>query len=458
MSHDGLTYYFQTMGQTGDGRLYAINTADGSVKWSYATASQGWEIQASAPIVTPNRVLVVGNNAGGTYFALRDDGTNATLLATLAVASGGDARNSATLSPDGLLYLPARLTWTQSNGDADPPSQAVANLYNAFDLSPVIPAQWSQRHADAESTGRAKFTVPAVRQGTNFFDVLRWQKRAPGSSGEGNLGSSAMVFYDGVGPAGTDLVVGGYHWPKGVQGMDRHTGKFFWNGNPDGGESIGDNTAAFSPGGATLYVINDATAHPLMAFASAVGPATYWHNGANADPGQLGAFSPKVAPDGRIFAHGWNDRPYAGKDSGTAIAQTWAAASPLCECVSLPAIWTSATRTNVIATGRCGTVSAFDGTTGAELWSVAYGRACDADPTVDPATGSIYLPIGVSSIQVVGLSSNGVALWASVAMPVFDWQDGVNNPQRAMSAGCLAHDGLTPICPSASFRARRTAW
>jgi hypothetical protein len=26
---------------------------------------------------------------------------------------------------------------------------------------------------------------------------------------------------------------------------------------------------------------------------------------------------------------------------------------------------------------------------------------------------------------------------------VFDWQDGVNNRQRAQSAGCLAHDGLT---------------
>ncbi|MCX6928745.1 MAG: hypothetical protein NT154_36865, partial [Verrucomicrobia bacterium] len=127
-------------------------------------------------------------------------------------------------------------------------------------------ATWTQRHRDALNTGRADFAVPANRQGTNFFSALRWQKRTPGSPNEGNLSSSAMVFFDGVGPGGADLVVSGYHWPKGVQGMDRHTGKLFWNGNPEGGESIGANTPAFSPDGATVYVINDATAHPLMAF------------------------------------------------------------------------------------------------------------------------------------------------------------------------------------------------
>ena len=144
---DGTTYYFQTVSQQGDGQLYAINTANGSIKWSYATASLGWEEQTSSPIITSNNVLVVGNNHGGTYFALRDDGTNATLLATLKVDAPGDARSSATLSADGLLYLPARRPWTKSNGDGDAPSLQSENLFNAFDLSsttnlpPVIVAQ-----------------------------------------------------------------------------------------------------------------------------------------------------------------------------------------------------------------------------------------------------------------------------------------------------------------------------
>jgi hypothetical protein len=34
-----------------------------------------------------------------------------------------------------------------------------------------------------------------------------------------------MVFLNGVGPGGRSVVVGRYHWPKGVQGMDRHMGR-----------------------------------------------------------------------------------------------------------------------------------------------------------------------------------------------------------------------------------------
>lgn len=305
----------------------------------------------------------------------------------------------------------------------------------------IDPIAWPQRQRDAQNTGRADFTVPANRQGTNFFDALRWQKRAPGLPG--NLSSSTMVFFDGAGPGGADIVVGGYHWPKGVQGMDRHTGKFFWSGNPDGGESIGANTPAFSPDGATLYVINDATPHPLMAFSATNGPATYWHNGADPNPEYLSAGSPKVAPDGRIFAHNWNGRPHAATDSDTALSVTWSAATDLCECYNLPAIWTYGSTVRVIGAGRCGSVKAFDGATGAELWSATADTGTDADPTVDPATGKVYLPAGYDSIKVIGLSSNGAPLWASLAMPVFAWQNGVNNPQRAQSAGCLAHDGLT---------------
>lgn len=309
--------------------------------------------------------------------------------------------------------------------------------------SSALAASWPQRQRDSQNTGRADFTVPANRQGANFFAALRWQKRAPNSPNEGNLSASSMVFFDGVGPDGADLVVSGYHWPKGVQAMERHTGQFLWNGNPDGGESIGGNTPAFSPDGQTVYVINDDTEHPLMAFAADNGPSSYWHNGA--DPGwkKLSSFSPKVAPDGRIFANQWNDRPSAGTDSGSAITVTWEAATRLCTCYSRVAIHPAGGKIHVLATGRCGWLGDFDGDTGAELWHVDFGGFTDGDPTVDPVTGRVYLPVGDGSIRIVGVDLQGAPLWSQLAMPVHTYTAGVNHPERAQSSGCLAHDGQT---------------
>ena len=108
LSYDGATYYFQTVASEGDGRLYAINTADGTLKWSFATQSTGWDFVASSPIVTRDGVVIVGNNDGDTYFAIRDAGDRGELVDSLAVDAAGWARASATLSRDGLLYLPLR--------------------------------------------------------------------------------------------------------------------------------------------------------------------------------------------------------------------------------------------------------------------------------------------------------------------------------------------------------------
>ena len=299
------------------------------------------------------------------------------------------------------------------------------------------------RQRDGENTGRADFTIPAARLNTNFFSAVRWQKPSLGSPDNGNFGSSTMVFFDGAGPGGADLVASGYHWPKGVQGMDRHTGALFWSGLPEGGESIGDNTPAFSTNGATIYVLNDATAHPLMAFAATNGPANYWFVDTDDGRNELSAFSPKVAVDGRIFAHAWNDRPYAGIDSGTAIDLSWSAASTLCACYSCPALWPDTNGLVVVSGGRCGLVKAWDGATGSEQWSANVPTTSDSDATIDPANGNIYLPLGADSIWIVGLDKTGNALWGQPALTVFQWQNGVNNPQRAQSAGCLAQDGQT---------------
>ncbi len=304
-------------------------------------------------------------------------------------------------------------------------------------------ANWPMRQRDAANTGRADFSVPASRLNASFFSLIRWQKPSPDSPNDGNFSSSSMVFYDSAGPGEADLVVAGYHWPKGVQGMDRHTGAGLWHGNPDGGESIGQSTPAFSTNGKTIYVINDATTHPMMAFAATNGPSVYRHNGADANPGLLEAYSPKIAPDGRIFVTPWLNRPRAGADNGASISLSWSAASDVCACNGSPALWPGASGLMVVSAGRCGTVKAWNGSSGDQLWSVDIPAETDADATIDPANGNIYLPIGTDSIWVVGLNKDGNPLWTGAALQVFTWQDGVNNRQRAQSAGCLAADGLT---------------
>lgn len=310
-------------------------------------------------------------------------------------------------------------------------------------------SSWPMRQRDGANTGRSDFAPSESRLNSNFFGTVLWQKPAPGSPVDGRAGASGMIYYDGVGPEGRDLLVGSYHWPKGIQGMDRHTGRLFWQGNPDGGEAIADNTPAFSRDGKTIYVINDSTPHPLMAFDSRIGPSIYWHNGADSEPMHLGAGAPKVSADGRVFASDWS-RPYAGVDTTTNIITTWSSDAAVCNYFSDPALFESGGKLLVVGAGECGQLRGFDGVTGQTIWSVNTDNGTDATPTIDPVSGNIYLALGTDSIAVAGISSDGVPLWNSVALPVYQHQPGLNNPQFASSAGCLAHDGKTFYFQTAS--------
>jgi len=304
---------------------------------------------------------------------------------------------------------------------------------------------WPMRQRDMHHTGRANYTVPASRLNDTFFDTILWQQPSPGSPGAGNFSSTSMVFYDNVGSTGEDVVVGGYHWPKGIQAMDRQSGTVLWYGNPQGGETIGQMTPAFSNDGKTIYVVNDATSHPLMAFATTTGPTNYRHNGGDAEPDRLQLCSPTIGPSGRIWLHQWNDRPYAGTDNTTSISQTWAAATVIYSCLNDPTLYQNSEQLLVVSGGRTDHIKAWDGQTGTELWSVSNGvnLPTDATATIDPANGNIYLPYGFDDIYVVGLNKDGQMLWANVAMSVYDWQLDINNPQRAISVGCLSNDGAT---------------
>lgn len=165
-----------------------------------------------------------------------------------------------------------------------------------------------------------------------------------------------------------------------------------------------------------------------MAFHSDTGPSVYWHNGADPSPTHLSMLSPTIDPDGRIFLHAWNDRPYGGTDTGTAILETWAASTSLSTCHNDPTLYVDGTDLMVVSPGRSQSIKAYDGVSGTEVWSVSIGALIDANATIDPGDGNIYVGIGGSDIYVAGLDKEGNPLWSSPALMVFDY-DGSNNPQ-----------------------------
>ena len=116
----------------------------------------------------------------------------------------------------------------------DPPDATDDDVYwDNLELTVAPgPDQWAMKGRDMQHTGRADYSVPDTRLGSSFFDIFLWQKPSPGSPTDGPLSSTSMVFFDGVGPDQRDIVAAGYHWPKGVQGMDRHTGGLLWSGLP----------------------------------------------------------------------------------------------------------------------------------------------------------------------------------------------------------------------------------
>lgn len=307
--------------------------------------------------------------------------------------------------------------------------------------SQALAESWPMKQKDQYRTGRAEITIPENRTNDSFFDVFLWQTPTPGSPIDGKTGGSSMSFFDGAGPEGKDIVVGGYHWPKGLMALDRHTGEKFWEGNPGGGEQIGEVSPAFSKYGSTLYINNDyaESGATLFAFNTSDGPDYFWDNAFDFYPEHFLNGSPIVCYDANIiFASAWDDRPYGALDGGSFIYEFWQAAYSLGTTYSEPAIY-SIDQDNhlVVATGRYGQILVTD-SNGFELWSAELPDGTDATPSFDPNNGNLYLACGWSDIYIVGYDIDGNLLWEE---QVFDIEDGTYANQHAIGSGCLSHDG-----------------
>ena len=326
----------------------------------------------------------------------------------------------------------------------------VAVLSLAGALS-VQAEQWQMNQKDIWHTGRADYWVPATRLNDTFFDTIVWQKATTGRS-EG----SSMVFYDGVGPDGSDIVCCGYSaGERCVVAVDRHTGAALWKGGPTAGTNIGKDTGAFSNDGSVFYVTTDNAVARCYAWATAVGPGLptaplWWDNGADtADPRTLSTRCPVIAPDGRIFLHWWNNKVFAGTDNGTSITTSWEAAVDYKNCFSDVSLYEDAGQLRVVTTGRGSHVAMFDGaagTGGGQVWFYKTWQNTDATPTIDPDNGNIYVPVGLGgSTYIVGLDKDGnqLAGWSAVRVMVYEYLSGTNSPYETNSTGCLSHDGGT---------------
>lgn len=308
------------------------------------------------------------------------------------------------------------------------------------------PEAWPQKGGGPSQLGRANYSVPNGRRRHSFATAL-WQTPFADSPNYGAVGASSAVFRDDAGPLGEDLVLCSYHWPKGLLAVDRETGRRLWQGNPGGGEQIGDATPAFAPSGSTVYVVNDATespafpnGHPLMAIDAATGASVLRHNGSMTQPLNFERTSPIVAPDGRIFAHRWNGGIFAAKDSAGALRQVWQSATSLGANHSEPALWVRPDSSlMVVGSGTFGQAAAFDGAAGAQLWSVQTPGPSDASPTIDPANGTMYLPGGLDDVWVMAVGSSGGQPWPTSATALRP----PGSSERARSTGCLSHDGGT---------------
>ena len=132
LSRDGQTFYYQTGSTGNNGKLYAFNTSNGSIKWAYSTNARASEWYGG-PVVSNNGLIFVSNAASSSgdnrLFCIQDGGpANPILLDTFDMRDQNDTGGpSFAIGPDGIVYVDG---WAEPNNP----------LLFAFQTRPTYPA------------------------------------------------------------------------------------------------------------------------------------------------------------------------------------------------------------------------------------------------------------------------------------------------------------------------------
>lgn len=269
---DGAIYY-----GTNDGMVYALNTTDGSVRWSRNIGSP----PVGSPAIAPNGTIYIGNN--GSFFALSPaDGSNAWGPIML-----GNVQSSPAIAPDGTLYVSGSasdLKAFNSDGTLKWDAGTIISTKSSPALSPdgatvYIGSDNGALYAVDTSNGNINWTTPF------------------GSPG------NAVVSSPAVASNGTIYIgsAGGVLGLAGVLAIDPATGNALWEFITDP-LSVASSPAIGADG--TIYVgCDDGIFYALN---PANGSIKWWYGTGN----QVKS-SPAIAADGTVYVGSDDNKVYA---------------------------------------------------------------------------------------------------------------------------------------------------
>ncbi len=281
---------------------------------------------------------------------------------------------------------------------------------------------WSGPGGDAWNTNSSPYAVDPARPCTVLWYAY---------SSDGQYNRASGVALAEPGSEGIQYIFGSTGWggnrPYRTNAADGlATGWLAESGTNDSGTGF---RIALAPDGSRLYHID--VANVIRAYSTATDPGGVSLWAADGD-----AFSPglanliKVGPDGRIYGH-YNGT--AALDPATGERVWHSEANP--ENAFMPgAFFDTGDRIQYVVSGRSNVIAAYDiasTSPSSPIWTYADTEPGWPGPTIDPATGAIYV---FRTTRVIKLTRDGELVWEGSP---------VDGGESGRSYGALSRDGTT---------------